>query len=117
VALATATLLALAAWLLPDRIDARVMSGIREQIVWQPDSPEPVAGEHADDPPAPNSDCAATSDTRDKVIRSFTLCSCASVQPVSVEMLTPALRLCMPATDSSTSPTLRRCDRAPSPPW
>lgn len=43
-ALGLAVLLALAARPTSERIEARVVSGICQQIVWQPDSPESVAG-------------------------------------------------------------------------
>ena len=42
-----AVLLATAAYTLPARIEASVMAGIRDQIVWQPDSPQAVAGGRA----------------------------------------------------------------------
>ncbi len=114
-ALAIATMLASAAWLLPDRVDARVMSGIREQVVWQPDSPEPVAGERIDEPPAPSGVAAWPRRTQDRQLSSRVARAC--LQPASEGMWTHGLPPCTLATAFSTLPTWRRCGRARGLPW
>jgi hypothetical protein len=107
-----AVLLATAAYTLPARIEASVMAGIRDQIVWQPDSPQAVAGgrapAHHDGwgalAEAPSANCAA---------HAFL----PSLQRGFKVNLTHPCRQCTPPSGSLTSQTWQRCGWAPNLCW
>lgn len=121
---------------LHDYIERRVWEAVQEQVVWSPDSPEQVQGEcarwlalgrttrryRARRPrcqplqllaPAPARPPAASAPAGLAVTR----LPLPTLQHALPTTPTPPCRRCALASTSSTSPTWRRCGRAPSPSW